>query len=158
MSQQQIQLDPSCGCRGDFLDGAIALYGVRAIYHMDGNGHHRFELYPTFAHLTAIDSETEEQFREALSEPNTGLIEMARLLFLQHEGFYMAEEDFENYHKAPTCIFDHGHYSFHAWRRGGYVYVTWAMFNKPYDWDELTRWARIKQISEMMNEIRRRPF
>jgi len=128
------------------------------MYDMNRDGHHTFQLYPTYAHLTAIDDETKEQFRDVLSEPNTGLIEMARLLFLQHEGFYRAKQDFENYHKEPTCIFDLGRYSFHAWRRGGYVYVTWAMFNRPYDWEALTHWAHLKQVSEMMNEIKSRSY
>lgn len=155
---REVKLDPSCGCQGEFLEGAIALYGVRAIYHMNRNGHHTFDLVPTFAHLVARDSETEEQFREDLQDPETGLIKMARLLFRDHPEFYMAEEDFENYHKAPTKIFDLGHHSFHAWRRGSYVYVTWAMFDKPYDWEELTKWARIKCISEWMEDIKRDRF
>lgn len=147
-----ITLDKSCGCTGDFTQEAIALYGVRAIFTQERyTCHNTFDLVPTYAQIKAIDAETETRFRDVLNGEN-GFIDIARLLFKEHEGFYMAEEEFTNYHKEPTCIFDWGRMAFWAWKRGGYVYITWAMYNKPLNFDEATRWARIKHIHEWRKE------
>lgn len=148
-----LTLEKSCGCTGDFTSDAIALYGVRAIHIRERyTCHNLFDLVPTFAQITAVDAETDERFRELLNGEN-GFIEIGRLLFKESEEFNLAEEEFTNYHKEPTCIFDWGRWAFYAWKRGGYVYITWAMYNKPLNLEEATRWARIKKIDEWRKEV-----
>ena len=145
-----IQLDKSCGCKGDFLDGAIALYGVRAIYNNHNeNCWHTFDLAPTYTDLKAINPEVEARFRKNLQGEN-GYISIARLMFREHEGFSLAPEEFSGYHAEPTRIFDLGSCAFYAQKRGTYVYITWAMYAKPLDFEEARKWALTKEIYKFL--------
>lgn len=148
----ELTLSPSCGCRGDFTKDAIALYGVRACYVMSPDCEHTFDLAPTFAELIAVDEETRAEFKRKL-EGELGFIEMARLLFREHEEFTRAESFREDYHVAPTCIFDIGPCAFYAKKAGTYVYVTWAYYKRPLDFDAAQRWALTREVYNLRRMV-----
>ena len=140
-----LNLEPSCGCRGGFTRGAIALYGVRACYNLNSNCEHEFDLAPTYAQLVAVNPEVEARFRKNLQGQN-GYISMARTMFREHMGFDRAPIESEGYHSEPTCIFDIGSCSFWAQKRGTYVYVTWAYYDRPMDFEAANKWALTQEI------------
>ena len=145
-----LALNKSCGCKGSFTNEAIALYGVRANY-SDHNEEcwHTFDLAPTYTDLKAINPEVEARFRKNLQGEN-GYISIARIMFREHMGFSRAPEEFSGYHSEPTCIFDFGSCAFYAQKRGTYVYITWAMYPKPLDFEEARKWALTKEIYKML--------
>lgn len=148
----ELTLEPSCGCKGDFMKGAIALYGVRANYNLGykwEETYNEFDLCPTYAQLVAVNSEVEAKFRKNL-EGKHGYISIARTLFRQHMGFNYAPEEYSGYHLEPTCIFDLGSCAFFAQKKGTYVYITWAYYDKPLDFEAAERWAITESVYNVL--------
>lgn len=65
----------------------------------------------------------------------------------------IAESFRENYHVAPTCIFDIGPCAFYAKKAGTYVYVTWAYYKRPLDFDVARRWALTREIYSLRGQL-----
>tara|TARA_Y100000816_G_C26005244_1_gene525341 strand:- start:196 stop:684 length:489 start_codon:yes stop_codon:yes gene_type:complete len=147
-----LTLDSSCGCYNDEIaENAVALYGVRAIYYRTKECGHGFDLVPTFAQLVAKDDETKESFRSLL-EGKDGCIVIARRILEHHEDFTMATEEDRPIMAEPMTILDLGRFKFYAKRVTGYIYLTWALYNAPINFEEAERISRILKIINWRKE------
>ncbi len=156
-----LTLDSSCGCTGSFTEDATALYGVRAIYKTDRNGWHTFDLVPTYAQVVARDAEVEAEFRKNLTG-DLGFINTARIMFRESQAFWEAGMECDSDYGGrpimpePVCIYDLGYVAFFAQQRGTYVYLTWAYYNRPLDWDACMEVASYIEVAQWLENERKR--